>query len=87
MNFFLTGDEDKYCGRGLENKTPSGQKRRAVAKSASRQAVIDEQWSQWYGGVYDEKALAAKCAACTKSSERLARIWGLKDAVTVKRMK
>lgn len=88
MMCFLTDDnETKYCGRGLENKTPSGQKLRAVAKTQAREAVLDEQWSQWYGGIYDEEAMAEKYSKFAHSSERLARIFGLRDECAVKRMK
>ena len=79
MNIFLTEDDSKYCGRGLECMTPSGRKIKTSAKISSRRAVIDEQWSQWYGGIHDDEAIAEKYATITIASERVARIRGLKD--------
>ncbi len=79
MSFFLEDEDYQICGRGLENETPSGEKRRVSAKAQSRKAVLDEQWTQWYGGIYDDAAIADVYSSFTQSSMRLARIWGLKD--------
>lgn len=79
MRFFLDDADYQICGRGLENETPAGEKRRALAKAQSRKAVLDEQWLQWYGGIHDDEAIAEEYASFAKSSQRLARIWGLKD--------
>lgn len=79
MNFFLNDEEPEFCGRGLENKAKGGEKRRHLAKSQSTKAVLDEQWSQWYGGFCDDEAIAKQYSAFTRSSQRLARVWGLKD--------
>jgi hypothetical protein len=86
MQILLTDENSQYCGRGLEKMTPSEKKRRVAAKMQSRQAVIDEQWSQWYGGIYDEEAIAEKYRKCARSSVRFARIWALKDEREVNEM-
>jgi len=86
MHFFLENDSN-HCGRGLENKTKAGEKLRYLAKAQAREAVFDEQWNQWYGGIHDDEAIADKYSTLTRSSARLARFWGLKDEQGVRAMR
>ncbi len=73
-------DENKYCMRGLEYKTPEGARQRFHLKRTSRETVLREQELQYSRtGVCDQEILASIYRDCTHEARVSANIVGFSD--------
>lgn len=68
------------CIRGLEFRTPSGQKRRATHRFCAFDAVLGEQDAQWEYGENDSNKIRIRYRVYSKPSQAEALRIGLEDA-------
>merc|ERR1712157_174890 len=69
----------ELCFRGLECRTPQGQKRRATLRFCSFDAVLDEQDAQWNDTENDTERIRDAYMAYSKPSHAKALHIGLED--------
>ncbi|CAJ1954191.1 unnamed protein product [Cylindrotheca closterium] len=79
----LSQDEELCCTRGLEYKTPMGNKRREQNKRVAWQAVEREQYRQWDQGFKDEQALADEYQIATHHCVKKAILLAQQDRQAV----
>jgi hypothetical protein len=72
-------DDEDYCSRGLEGKTPAGSKRRQKNKMKVRKALLDEQDIQREEGVNDPEYLAQVSRKNSEDIIQQAHSQGLRD--------
>jgi hypothetical protein len=72
-------EEDGFCKRGLEYKTPKGAKFRKGNKVCAIQKVMEEQNLQKNMGMEDAEYLAEVYIDVTKTHKQLALMMGLRD--------
>jgi hypothetical protein len=72
-------EEDGFCKRGLEYKTPKGFKFRKGNKVCAMQKVMEEQNFQKKMGMVDAEYLAEVYIDATKTHKHLALMMGLRD--------
>jgi hypothetical protein len=72
-------EEDGFCKRGLEYKTPKGSKFRKGNKVCAMQKVMKEQSLQKNMGMVNAEYLAELYIDATENSKRLALMMGLRD--------
>lgn len=72
-------DEEQFCMRGLECRTPQGQKRRTSNRFCTIDAVLEEQEAQWECDEYDVERIRTISRQYTKPSQAEALQFGLED--------
>lgn len=72
-------DDDDYCSRGLEGKTPTGSKRRQKNKMKVRKALLEEQDIQREEGVNDPEYLGQVSRKYSEDIVQQAHSQGLRD--------
>lgn len=77
---FSSSTTTTLCLRGLECRTPEGQKRRASNRFCAFDAVFEEQDEQWEGGENDMNKIRSHYRLYSKSSHEEAHGIGLEDA-------
>jgi hypothetical protein len=71
--------DKKYCARGLEGCTKIGIVSKAQARALATNAVLEEQFTQWNEGVFDEHAIANVYYIASSSCQLWAHIVGRRD--------
>ncbi|KAL3920616.1 MAG: hypothetical protein SGILL_003172 [Bacillariaceae sp.] len=72
-------EEDGFCSRGLEYKTPTGAKTRKANKSKGLRAVLDEQERQRALGINDPERISKLYHKCGADSRTAYRLLAMKD--------
>ena len=73
-------NSSRYCTRGLESLTPSGQDTKQQRRRAAFDTVLDEQEFQQEVGIPDPNLLADLYFESTAYSQYLAEVQGARDA-------
>ena len=76
-------NNETFCPRGLEHRTPAGSKLRQQHKYAVWDAVLEAQDQQWEQHCFDVVALAQASLSCTYHCAKAARMSGLRDEQAV----
>jgi len=79
MNGDLVLEDEGFCSRGLEYKTPSGSQFRKENKAKAQEVVMSEMEVQRKTGFPEPEYLALVYACATKENRRLAHIMALRD--------
>jgi hypothetical protein len=72
-------EDEGYCPRGLEFKTPAGARARKESKALAMKLVLDEQDRQVRRGIYDPELIATMYRDAATDTRRVSRIMAMKD--------
>lgn len=84
VNGYQLNEDDGYCARGLEYKTPTGAKTRKQNKSKGLRTVLDEQERQRTEGKIDHEHLALLYYQAGADSRRAYRLLAMQDQAEVR---
>jgi hypothetical protein len=71
--------DKKYCARGLEGKTRFGSIAKEQNRALAISAVLNEQWTQWEEGIFDEDTIAELYYSASSSCQLWASLIGGRD--------
>jgi hypothetical protein len=71
--------DKKYCARGLEGRTKIGSVSKAQTRALAINAVLEEQFTQWNEGVFDEDTIADAYYIASSSCQLWASLVGRRD--------